>query len=184
MGDGDGGGTIAMGNDGSAMDGGTACDGQRRNVRRDGSANGSAIAMDGGSDKTLLNLECAMALGLPQFLVRKGRLCVTEKKPKTSIPILVWGLPESVWVGICQYSKSRSPHSAMGFIPIWGPTYISCSCTSRTKRKMQRWKKSAQRILDLLFDKTDHDGNFSAIKFGAKSNTSNRRSESLSLNLD
>ncbi len=50
-------------------------------------------------------------------------LCVTEKKPKTSIPILVWGLPESVWVGICQYSKSGSPHSAMGFIPIWGPTY-------------------------------------------------------------
>ncbi len=75
MGDGDGGGTIAMGNGGGAMDGGTACDGRRRNVRRDGSANGSAIAMDGGSNKTLLNLECAMAWGLPQFLVRKGRSC-------------------------------------------------------------------------------------------------------------
>ena len=31
MGDGDGGGTIAIGNGGGAMDGGTACDGQRRN---------------------------------------------------------------------------------------------------------------------------------------------------------
>jgi hypothetical protein len=34
------------------------------------------------------------------------------------------GIPESVWVEICQYSKSGSPHSAMGFIPIWGPTYM------------------------------------------------------------
>jgi hypothetical protein len=32
------------------------------------------------------------------------------------------------------------------------------------------FKDKTQRILDLLFDKTDHDGNFSAIKFGAKSN--------------
>ncbi len=75
MGDDDGGGTIAMGNGGGAMDGRTACDGRRRNMRRVGSANGSAIAMDGGSDKTLLNLECPMALGLPPFLVRKGQSC-------------------------------------------------------------------------------------------------------------
>ena len=67
-----------------------------------------------------------MALGLPQFLVRKGRACARLKKnTKKGIPILVWGLPESVWVGICQYSKSGSPHSGIGFIPIWGPTYIN-----------------------------------------------------------
>ena len=44
--------------------------------------------------------------------------------PQTKIPILIWGLPISVWVGICQYSKSWSPHTNMGFIPIWGPTFI------------------------------------------------------------
>ena len=33
------------------------------------------------------------------------------------------GLPKSVWVGICQYSKSGSPRIGLGFIPIWGPTY-------------------------------------------------------------
>ncbi len=38
--------------------------------------------------------------------------------------VLELGLPESVSVGICQYSKSGSPRSGMGFIPIWGPTYI------------------------------------------------------------
>ncbi len=27
------------------------------------------------------------------------------------------------WVGICLNSKLGSPHSGMGFIPIWGPTY-------------------------------------------------------------
>ena len=32
------------------------------------------------------------------------------------------GIPISVWAGICQYSKSGSPHTDMGFIPIWGPT--------------------------------------------------------------
>ena len=40
----------------------------------------------------------------------------------------------------------------------------------KDKKKNAKMEKSAQRILDLLFDETDHDGNFSAIKFGAKSN--------------
>jgi hypothetical protein len=40
-------------------------------------------------------------------------------------PHIGMGIPISVWVGICQYSKSGSPHTnIMGFIPIWGPTYI------------------------------------------------------------
>ena len=70
--------------------------------------------------------EVRHGVGIASILGEKRPiLCVTEKKPKTSIPILVWGLPESVWVGICQYSKSGSPHSAMGFIPIWGPTYMA-----------------------------------------------------------
>jgi len=37
-------------------------------------------------------------------------------------PHIGTGIPKSVWVGICQYSKSGSPRS--GFIPIWAPTYI------------------------------------------------------------
>jgi len=61
---------------------------------------------------------------LPQFLVRKGRSCAWQKKKmKKAIPILERRLPESVWVGIHQYSKSGSPRSSMGFIPIWGPTH-------------------------------------------------------------
>jgi hypothetical protein len=43
----------------------------------------------------------------------------------------------------------------------------------KDKKKNAKMEKSAQRILDLLFDETDHDGNFSAIKFGAKSNNGN-----------
>jgi hypothetical protein len=38
-------------------------------------------------------------------------------------PHIGMGIPISVWVGICQYSKSGSPHTNMGLIPIWGPTY-------------------------------------------------------------
>ena len=61
---------------------------------------------------------------LPQFLVRKGRSCAWLKKnTKKAIPILEWRLPELVWVGIRQYSKSGSPRIGMGFIPIWGPTH-------------------------------------------------------------
>jgi hypothetical protein len=41
-------------------------------------------------------------------------------------PHIGTGIPESVWVGICQYSKLGSPHSDSGFIPIWGPTYTRC----------------------------------------------------------
>jgi len=61
--------------------------------------------------------------GLPIFGEKRPILCVTEKNTKKAIPILERGLPESVWVGICQYSKSGSPRSGMGFIPIWGPTH-------------------------------------------------------------
>jgi hypothetical protein len=44
---------------------------------------------------------------------------MTEKKHQKSNPHIGTG----VWVGLCQNSKSGSPHSGMGFIPIWGPTY-------------------------------------------------------------
>jgi hypothetical protein len=50
-------------------------------------------------------------------------MCVTEKHTKKAIPISERGLPESVWVGICQYSKLESPRIGLGFIPIWGPIY-------------------------------------------------------------
>ena len=58
-----------------------------------------------------------MALGLLASIFGEKRLilCVTEMDKKKAIPILEWGLPES-------YSKSGSPKSGMGFIPIWGPT--------------------------------------------------------------
>ncbi len=46
---------------------------------------------------------------------------------------------------------------------------------------MQRWKKIAQRILDLLFDETDHNGNFNAIKFDAKSNIKKMKDNTLFL---
>jgi hypothetical protein len=39
-------------------------------------------------------------------------------------PHIGMGIPISVWVGICQYSKSGSPHTNMGLIPIWGPTWV------------------------------------------------------------
>ena len=58
------------------------------------------------------------------FGEKRPILCVTEMDTKKAIPVLEWGLPESVWVGICQYSKSGSPRSGMGFIPTWGPAYI------------------------------------------------------------
>jgi hypothetical protein len=38
-------------------------------------------------------------------------------------PHIGMGIPVSVWVEICQYSKSGSPHTDMGLIPIWGPTH-------------------------------------------------------------
>ena len=50
-------------------------------------------------------------------------LCVTEKNTKKAIPILERGLPELDWVGISQYSKTGSPRSSMGLIPIWGLAY-------------------------------------------------------------
>jgi hypothetical protein len=40
-------------------------------------------------------------------------------------PHIGTGIPESVWLGICQYSKSGSPRITMGTIPIWGPTWAS-----------------------------------------------------------
>ncbi len=44
-------------------------------------------------------------------------------------------------------------------------------------------EKSAQRILDLLFDETDQDGNFCAIKFGAKSNIKKMKDNTLFLEI-
>jgi len=57
------------------------------------------------------------------FGEKRPILCVTENKHQKSNPHMERGLPESVWVGICQYSKSGSPRSGMGFIPIWGNIY-------------------------------------------------------------
>jgi len=57
------------------------------------------------------------------FGEKRPILCVTEKNTKKATPILVRGLPKSVWVGICQNSKLGSPQTSLGFIPIWGPTY-------------------------------------------------------------
>jgi hypothetical protein len=56
------------------------------------------------------------------FGEKRPILCVTEENTKKAIPISKRGLPESVWLGICQYSKSGSPRIGLGFIPIWGPT--------------------------------------------------------------
>jgi hypothetical protein len=64
-----------------------------------------------------------MALGW-DFGEKRPIVCTTEKNTKIAIPILERGLPELVWVGICQYSKWGSPRSGMVFIPIWGPTHL------------------------------------------------------------
>ena len=40
----------------------------------------------------------------------------------------------------------------------------------KEKKKNEDKERYSQKILDLLFVKTDHDGHFSAIKFGGKSN--------------
>ncbi len=76
---------------------------------------------------------------LPKFWVRRGVPwcwdCLNfwwvfadlvrdwKKNTKKAIPKPILGLPESVWVGIIQYSKSGSPRIGLGSIPIWGPTH-------------------------------------------------------------
>jgi len=85
----------------------------------------SSSSSSGGSGSGSGRHHPSLALGLPQLLVRKGQSCACPKKnTKKAIPTLERGLPESVWVGICQYSKSGSPRSGLGFIPIWGQTYL------------------------------------------------------------
>jgi hypothetical protein len=95
---------------GGMMDSGVI-DGRRRRRRR----------MDGGSDKTLLNLEVRHGVEIASiFGEKRPILCVTEKNTKKAIPISERGLPELI-------SKSGSPRIGMGFIPIWGPTF-TCIC--------------------------------------------------------
>jgi hypothetical protein len=79
------------------------------------------------------NRDPRIGLGIVQSLTRSSVGLVPIWGPRGFVPKFEWhskwgphigtGIPESVWVGICQYSKSGSPRSSMGFIPIWGPTY-------------------------------------------------------------
>jgi hypothetical protein len=71
------------------------------------------------------------------FGEKRPILCVTKKNTKKAIPILVRGLPESVWVGICQNSKLGSPQTSSGFIPIWGPTDTSPPLDKAGKKFLQ-----------------------------------------------
>ena len=63
----------------------------------------------------------------------------------------------------------------------WSPDLYILFMYFKDKKKNAKMEKSAQRILDLLFDETDHDGNFSAIKFGAKSNIKKMKDNTLFL---
>jgi hypothetical protein len=63
----------------------------------------------------------------------------------------------------------------------WSPDLYILFMYFKDKKNNAKMEKSAQRILDLLFDKTDHDGNFSAIKFGAKSNIEKMKDNTLFL---
>jgi hypothetical protein len=56
-----------------------------------------------------------MALGLPKFLVRKGRSCALKK----TNPHIGMGIPKLVWVNI---PNRGHPHTGLGIIPIWGAT--------------------------------------------------------------
>ncbi len=47
----------------------------------------------------------------------------------------------------------------------WSPDLYILFMYFEDKKKNAKMETSTQRILDLLFDETDHDGNFSAIKF-------------------
>ena len=97
-----------------------------------------------------------MELGITSiFGEKRPILCVTERNTKKAIPILVWGLPKSVWVGICQDSKLGSPQTTSGFIPIWGPTHIPalpfvsercCGCCNQT---LSTWSHASK--IDLLW---------------------------------
>ena len=46
------------------------------------------------------------------------------------------GIPKPVWVGICQNSNLGSPRTGLGFIPIWGPTYIPTPYVCRLNWKI------------------------------------------------
>jgi hypothetical protein len=80
-----------------------------------------------------------IGLGIVQSLTRSSLGFVPIWDFRVSSPILErhskWGphigtgIPESLWVGICLYSKSGSPRIGMGFIPIWGPTHTPKKAT-------------------------------------------------------
>ena len=55
------------------------------------------------------------------------------------------------------------------------------SCTSATKIKIKIWKKNALRILNVIFPKTEHDGHFTAIRFGGKSHIQKNEKQHLVL---
>jgi hypothetical protein len=101
---------------------------------------------------------------LPKFLVRRGApwrwdfgekrpiLCMTEKNTKIAIPILEQGLPELVWVGIYQHSKSGSPRSGMGFNPIRvSQICLSVSCLSVSLELLGDFCLCARRLADTIF---------------------------------
>ncbi len=93
----------------------------QRQVRGSGSGAGVA-ACGGGSSSSSSGGSVSGSASI--FGEKRLILCVTEKNYQKSNPHIGTGIPESVWVGICQYSKLGSPHSDSGAIPIWGPTYL------------------------------------------------------------
>ena len=102
------------------------CLGLHSNVRRSCPFSCSPNSRYAGAVYWLLKflwLEVSYGVGdYLNFWQEKANLVRDWKNTKKAIPILVRGLPELVWVGICQNSKLGSPQTSSGFIPIWGPT--------------------------------------------------------------
>ncbi len=121
----------------------------RRRIRGSGGGAGVADCGCGSSSRRSCGSGSGSGSGSSAIRIasifgeKRPIMCVTEKHTKKAIPISERGLPESVWIGICQYSKSGSPRISLGFIPIWGPTYTSKtnSTSRRVSTRRVEWCK-------------------------------------------
>jgi hypothetical protein len=63
----------------------------------------------------------------------------------------------------------------------WSPDLYALFMYFKDKKENASNEKRAQQIMTILFDETDHDGHFSAVKFGSKSNIEKMRQKTLFL---
>ena len=71
------------------------------------------------------------------------------------------------------------PTGIRGDLKSWSLDLYNFFVFFKDKQINENNERYAQKILDLLFVKTDHDGHFSAIKFGGKSNIEKMKHKTL-----